>query len=232
MGLHQGILIRRTLASLLDCTIEISGGFLGSYFGMMLAALLVSANDGPAEQMQSSMWSGFGFGLVFWTFSLSFLNRVLIQGLSRSSIGKKFFDLELISVGKPLTWNTIIGRWVMGFGSFGIFGAGYFSAIFDKEGRTFHDIACHTDVVPTYVGSTMSVEYEEAETLSMSTFVSDLRARKPAGTIIQMPVNVPITAETEIAEHDSLAEVIEVDFKQSRKTGTNDDDSGSGSQAA
>jgi hypothetical protein len=235
MSSAYGILFRRTSANLLDCTIEISGGFLGSYFGMMMAALFVSVKDGPADQMQHSMWSGFGFGLVFWTFSLSFLNRVLIQGLSRSSIGKKFFGLELISVGKPLTWHTMVGRWVMGFGSFGVFGLGYLAAFLNKENRTLHDIACFTDVVPIYVGHSMSVEYREPEPLQMGSFVKEVR-HQPMATVIQMPRPTlevmpafdEISAEPKV---ETLADVIDLSAERTRKTGT-DDDSGSGSEAA
>ena len=141
------LLMRRTFASLLDTSIEMSGGVLGSYFGMMVAALLESAKDGPPEQLQSSMWSGFGFGFLFWTISISFINRVLIQGLSRATIGKKFYKLELVSTASPLSWTTVFNRWIMGFGSFALGGSGFIYAFFDKEGRTFHDLAAHTHVV-------------------------------------------------------------------------------------
>jgi hypothetical protein len=229
-ALH-GVLLRRTCATLLDTTIEISGGVLGSYFGMMVAALLVTVKDGPADQMQSSMWSGFGFGLVFWTMSLSFMNRVLIQGISRASIGKKVFRLELISTGKALTWNTILGRWMMGYGSLAIGGIGYLSAFFDKEGRTFHDIASHTDVVPIYVGSSMSVEYHEEEAVAQvlpftssarnTLVISHSTSERPMATVIQLPITpkqMPLGPN-----QATLAKVVRI--------GTDDDD-GSGQTAA
>ncbi len=110
---HLGILFRRLGAAAIDFTIEVSGGLLGSYFGAMVAALVVAIRNETPDEMQLSIWNGFGFGFVFWTLAISFLNRVLIQGLSRSSVGKKIFKLELISTGVPLTWTTMMNRWIL-----------------------------------------------------------------------------------------------------------------------
>jgi uncharacterized RDD family membrane protein YckC len=133
----------------MDASLELFGGLLGSYFGAMVAALVTAMNqDAGAEVMQSSMRSGFGIGFAFWAISISLINRVLIQGISRASIGKKIMKLEISSIGAPLTWNRIALRWVLSVGSLATFGAGYWYAWFNAEGRFFHDVLAGTRVVP------------------------------------------------------------------------------------
>lgn len=193
MSLHKGILARRIASATVDWAIEFSGGILGSYFGALVAALFVAVKDGPAEQMQSSVWTGFGFGFVFWTLSVSFLNRVLIQGLSRSSIGKKLFKLELISTVGPLTWTAVIKRWIFSFVSFCAGGVGYVTVFFNREGRAFHDFAASTDIVPIYEGKTMSVEQSIAPQMTLDQVrqmlvLSNVQSERPMATVIQLPV--------------------------------------------
>ena len=204
MSLPWSIIFRRIGSCLVDWTIEVAGGVLGSYFGVMLAALTVAMKDGPAEEMQSSMLSGLGFGFIFWTLSISFLNRVLIQGVSRASIGKKVFKLELISTTKPLDWSTVITRWLVSFVSLNFAGLGYAYLFFDSEGRTLHDLIAHTDVVPIYEGSSMSVE-ASGEAANLSHF----KTPEPMGRriILLQPtladvieIRTPIAAQAEEIE--------------------------------
>jgi uncharacterized RDD family membrane protein YckC len=145
----KGHLLRRIGSSIVDGALEFTGGLLGSYLGAMVAALVtVMHEDSAAETMQSSMRSGFGVGFAFWALSISFLNRVLIQGISRASIGKKLFRLELVSARDPLTWGRVVGRWLLSVGSLVVFGAGYWFALLNRERRTLHDLVAGTDVVP------------------------------------------------------------------------------------
>lgn len=133
----------------MDASLELFGGLLGSYFGAMVAALVTAMNqDAGAEAMQSSMRSGFGIGFAFWAISISFINRVLIQGISRASIGKKIMKLEISSLGASLTWNQVAMRWIFSIGSLATFGAGYWYAWFNAEGRFFHDLLAGTRVGP------------------------------------------------------------------------------------
>ncbi len=176
MSLQKGMNARRFAAAVLDWGIEFTGGVMGSYMGAMIAALVTAMKDAPAEQMQSSIWSGLGFGFVFWTLSISFLNRVLIQGVSRSSLGKKVFKLELISTQGELTWNVVMTRWVASFISLG-----------------FHDLIAHTDVVPVYEGKTISVEQRTEAPMTMAQIhqlliLSNSQAERPTATVIQLPV--------------------------------------------
>ncbi|NDF16212.1 RDD family protein [bacterium] len=157
MSGFKGQLLRRFGAGLLDGALELTGGILGSYFGAMVAALVTVTTPGlQPEVMQSSMKSGLGIGFAFWSLSISFLNRVMIQGISRSSIGKKAFKLELIASGEPLTWPKMIFRWILSIGSFASFGAGYWFVWFNAERRTLHDLVAGTDVV---------TEFEEGATV-------------------------------------------------------------------
>ena len=194
---HKGVFARRLASAAVDWSIEFGGGILGSYFGAMMAALFIALKNEPAESMQVSMWNGLGFGFVFWGISVSFINRVMIQGLSRSSIGKKVFKLELISSGEPLTWTTILKRWVLSYVSFASAGMGYFYALIEEDGKTFHDLFSHTDVVSSFKSRTMTFEYRDEEvvppvlaTQEMGKIIvlSHAGSERPSATIIHLPV--------------------------------------------
>jgi uncharacterized RDD family membrane protein YckC len=197
---HPGLLARRIAAGFVDFSLELGSGLLGSYFGAMLAALVVAIKNQNPEAMQTSIWNGFGFGFVFWALSISFLNRALIQGVSRSSIGKKIFKLELISCGQPLTWGTVMKRWVLGILS-SIGGLGYSVIFFNREGRAFHDFLTNTDVVPIFEGRNMSVEHDEKE-------ISAIHVLSPSFSE-QFASRVLVLANSH-AERPSVAPVIQL----------------------
>jgi hypothetical protein len=193
MSVRHLILLRKIGASALDFTIEFSGGMLGSYFGAMVAALVTVMNQNVSPQMmQSSMKSGFGLGFVFWALGVSFLNRVLIQGISRASIGKKVFRLELVSEQNPLTWTRVVSRWVLSMGSMAILGGGYVYAFFQRESKTLHDLLVDTDVIPAFESSSMELEVrefsprEERELQLM--IISNAQAERPTASVIRLPV--------------------------------------------
>ena len=193
MGAGKGEVFRKIGASLVDFIMEFTGGVLGSYFGAMVAALVTVMNQNPSPQvMQSSIKSGFGIGFVFWALGVSFLNRVLIQGVSRASIGKKIFRLELISTGDDLTWSKVTTRWVYSIGSLAFFGAGYIYALFHQEFRTFHDVITDTDVIPVFESSSLEISPKEtsreAEAALQRIVISNAQAERPAATVIQLPL--------------------------------------------
>ena len=222
MGKFDGVLIAKRIGSaVVDGSIEIAGGLLGSYFGVMIAALLVAVRDEPAEALQHSMWHGMGFGFVFWALSVGFINRVLIQGVSRASIGKKVFKLELISSGNPLTWSTMMNRWILSYVSFAAGGLGFAYLFFNREGQAFHDVIARTDVVPVYVGSTMEVEYRETivpqiplslHGMSRLMIFSNPQAERPMATIIRLPARALVDAAVAMSSTvpGSIADVIEL----------------------
>jgi hypothetical protein len=232
-SLHQfgtGLVVRRIAAGIVDGMIEVVGGLLGSYFGVMVAALLVAMQNEPPEELQRSMWSGMGFGFVFWALSISFLNRVLIQGLSRSSIGKKLFKLEVISTDSSLTWTTMMTRWVMSYGSLVIGGLGYTYMFFNREMRAFHDSITQTDVVPVYSGISMSVEYRESLPMQVPislhgfsplTILVQPNAERPTALIYPNNVIALPTRETKVAATvaapETIAELIELHPKSDQE---------------
>jgi len=193
MRVGQNYGFRKIGASLVDGIIEFSGGMLGSYFGAMVAALVTVMNqNADPELMQRSMKSGFGLGFIFWALAISFINRVLIQGISRASIGKKLFKLELISGSAPLTWSRVVSRWVLSIGSLATFGAGYAFAIFNSERKTLHDVLMDTDVVPEFNSSSINLEVmnldpRSEEALQMM-IISNAQAERPTATVIRLPV--------------------------------------------
>jgi uncharacterized RDD family membrane protein YckC len=204
---HPGLVARRIAAGFVDFSLELGSGFLGSYFGAMVAALAVAMKNENPEMMQSSIWSGFGFGFVFWALAISFLNRALIQGVSRSSIGKKIFKLELISCHQPLTWSTVMKRWVLGILS-SIGGLGYSVMFFNRDGRALHDFLTDTDVVPLFEGRNMSVDHDEKETVATQVLspsfseqfasrvlvIASTQAERPIAPVIPLPVKVTASA--------------------------------------
>ncbi|MBU6153250.1 MAG: RDD family protein [Bdellovibrionales bacterium] len=193
MSTRRTEMLRKLGASLVDFVMEFTGGLLGSYFGAMVAALVTVMNQNVNPQMmQSSIKSGFGIGFVFWALGVSFLNRVPIQGISRASVGKKLFKLELISSGTALTWSKVTGRWLLSMGSFSIFGGGYLYAFFHPEQRTLHDVLADTDVVPSFESASLEIEpMEEAldpETALQMMIISNAQAERPSATVIQLPL--------------------------------------------
>jgi hypothetical protein len=233
-SLDFSLVFKRIGSTVVDGAIEIGGGLLGSYFGVMVAALLIAAQNEPPEQLQSSMYSGMGFGFVFWALAISFINRVLIQGLSRASIGKKVFKLELISSGGPLTWTTIMTRWILSYVSIAAAGLGYAYLFFNKEARAFHDVVAHTDIVPEYETAAVSFEYQEAETaaiqiasmqgLARVIVLPNLQAERPMATIIRLPVRVAIDAAIALGAGTAPVMVYEAEVIELRPVGEKRDE--------
>jgi uncharacterized RDD family membrane protein YckC len=197
-----------------DFTLELWGGLLGSYFGAMVAALVTAMKTSAPEQMEQSVRSGFGLGFAFWALSISMVNRVLIQGVSRASIGKKLFKLELISSGEPITWTTMLKRWVVSVGGVAAGGFGYWYAFFNEDKRTLHDLIAGTDVVPLFESTSVAVEYTE----ETKTFEEIRDILVPMAEVVPFPVRVsePVTAEI-VEEKSSLADVISIDRKDEKK---------------
>jgi uncharacterized RDD family membrane protein YckC len=199
---NKNVFLRRFGAGIIDGLIELSGGVLGSYFGAMLAALVMALKDETPAHMQDSIWNGVGYGFVFWMISISFLNRVLIQGVSRASIGKKVFNIELVSAVGPLTWGTVTKRWVLSYVSLLTGGAGFMYALFSRQGHALHDFLTGTDVIPVFESATMEMEHLEslvgqprvpnmARIVSMSFVLSNVQSERPESNVIYLPVGSP-----------------------------------------
>jgi len=103
---------RRVMASLIDISIEAVGGLLGGYFGAMIAALVIALKDFSGSSTQKAIWFGMICGFIFWGTATSWLNRVLVQGVSRASFGKKIFNLEIVSTGTPISWRSMNQYWI------------------------------------------------------------------------------------------------------------------------
>ena len=192
MSIGRFYILRKMGASAVDLALELSGGMLGSYFGAMVAALITVMNQNVSPQMmQSSIKSGFGIGFVFWALGVSFLNRALIQGISRASIGKKLFKLELVSDTNSLTWTRVMSRWVFSMGSLTAFGGGYLYALFHPERRTLHDVLAGTDIVPEFESNSVELELKEADPESEEALqlmiISNAQAERPSATVIRLP---------------------------------------------
>jgi len=108
----NNIYIKRIIAGVIDFCIEFGCGLLGGYFGAMMAALVIVLNPVSPTATQTAIWSGMGFGFFFWAIAVSWMNRVLVQGMSRATIGKKMMDLQIISTGAPISWEIMMKHWI------------------------------------------------------------------------------------------------------------------------
>lgn len=104
--------LRRFIAWAIDLGIELGGGILGGYFGAMMAALVIVLHEVSPAATQAAIWTGMSFGFLFWGLAVSWVNRVLVQGMSRATFGKKFMNLEIISTGAPINWETMMKHWI------------------------------------------------------------------------------------------------------------------------
>ncbi len=111
-ALFNHIYFKRAVAACIDFFIELGGAVLGAYFGAMVAALIIAWSDLGAESSPKAIWTGLISGFLFWGLVVSWINRVLIQGVSRSTIGKKYMQLEVISLGAPIDWKIMMKYWV------------------------------------------------------------------------------------------------------------------------
>jgi hypothetical protein len=108
------VFVKRAIASGIDFSIEIAAGFLGGYFGAMVAALVIVLHRVSPMATQKAIWAGMGFGFLFWLVTASWVNRVLIQGMSRATIGKRLMNLEIVSNGPAISWAVMMRHWVSG----------------------------------------------------------------------------------------------------------------------
>jgi hypothetical protein len=106
------IYVKRTIAASIDFSIEVVSGFLGGYFGAMLGALVVVLKNVSPAATQKAVWMGMGFGFLFWLIAVSWVNRVLIQGMSRATIGKRIMNLEIVSTGPAISWPVMMKHWL------------------------------------------------------------------------------------------------------------------------
>ncbi len=196
MSGHSHFLLARRVGSIgLDLCIEFGGGLLGSYFGAMVAGLVTALRHHDPLMMQSSVSRGFGFGFVFCTLSISFVNRVLIQGISRASLGKRFFNLELVS-GTPFTWPLILKRWLLSELSMALGGVGYVWMFLNPEAKALHDLILKTDVVPAFRNNyALAAEYhDERESFPIPQYAAKIivltneAAERPMASVIRLPV--------------------------------------------
>lgn len=211
---HFPLISKRAAAAMIDFSLEIFGGLLGSYFGALLAALATSFGDSTAEQVHENIWNGLGFGFAFWFLAISFVNRVLIQGLSRATLGKKIFNIELVSISGVYDWKLVTSRWLLSQASFIFFGVGYWFMAANKELRSLHDIVLGTDVVEVLDHQAFTIEYQQDEMLQPSQALSSKviilnqgHDERPTASVIQL-------SSIRELKHGSLAEVIELNPEQ------------------
>jgi hypothetical protein len=111
-NIFNNIHVKRFIAGTIDFGIEFGGGLLGGYFGAMMAALVIVLQEVSPAATQKAILTGMGSGFVFWYVIVSWVNRVLVQGFSRASIGKRFMELEIVSTGDPVSWAVMMKHWM------------------------------------------------------------------------------------------------------------------------
>ena len=111
-NIFNHIYVKRFFAASIDFGVEFGSALLGGYFGAMMAALVIVLGDVSPAATQKAIWTGMCFGFFFWGLAVSCLNRVLIQGYSRATIGKKYMNLEVVTTGSPISWEVMFKHWV------------------------------------------------------------------------------------------------------------------------
>ncbi len=130
---------QRLLASAIDGTIVVTVGYLGAFFGAMLADIMAS---------EDAMAAGFLMGWFFWFHAVWFLNMIVYQGLTGSSLGKKIFKIEVVTLsGEPFTLSGSMVRGVSFIVSTIPFYLGLAPILFQKKRQAFHDMIAKTVVV-------------------------------------------------------------------------------------
>jgi uncharacterized RDD family membrane protein YckC len=129
----------RAVAALIDTVIMLG-------ISMGINKLLGVASFPSATQAAPS--SDMIFSALF-SMCCGFLYYSIIQGIMKGSIGKHAMGLTLVDAKnfKQISIGQSVGRYMMSFISYFIFGAGIFSIIWNKKKQGWHDKTAGTVVV-------------------------------------------------------------------------------------
>lgn len=121
-----------------------TGGYLGAY----VAAVVVSVKGAPPSAVESAASSGLAFGTGFWFCVSVFMNFVVLQGLTGSTLGKMITGTRVVNDdGSSIGVVKSFWRTVLYVPSIVPLNLGFLSVLYDPENRCWHDRVCETQVV-------------------------------------------------------------------------------------
>lgn len=123
---------RRLAAAFYDGLLLIACYFVIALIGTIL-------NDGEAVDGDKLFWV---LMLITWLFFVKFWRY------PGQTLGMQVWKVQVVSVdGYHLTWRQASVRFFIAMLSWACFGLGFIWGLFDKEGRTWHDMLSHSKLV-------------------------------------------------------------------------------------
>lgn len=131
---HYAGLFRRLFAIFYDCFLLLAILFI-------VSAISTALNQGRAIEPEHSFYPV--FTLIIFSLSYLYFSWFWING--GQTLGMKTWHIKIVSTDKQgINWKTTTLRFVTAIFSWGIFGAGFLWALFDRKNRCWHDLSSHT----------------------------------------------------------------------------------------
>jgi len=125
--------------------LDLGFAYIASFMGGMFGAQVATAFAQPHAHVAGS---GFLLGWYFWGFGMGFVNMVILQGITGSSLGKMLFGLKVVNRrGEPMGVALAFGRRVAYYLSVIPLFLGFTTIFFNEKRRAIHDMICETVVI-------------------------------------------------------------------------------------
>ena len=111
--------------------------------GLLIFASAIALPFGDADKLALR-----DFWFTFWLFAVCFAYFAICWRRGGMTVGMRAWKTRLVSEhGKTISWAMCLLRFVVGLLSVSIFGLGILWALWDRNKRTWHDIAARTLLV-------------------------------------------------------------------------------------
>ena len=127
-------LFRRLFSIFYDCFLLLAILFI-------VSAIATALNQGKAIEPSDRLFPVFSVII----FGLSYLYFAWFWMHGGQTLGMKTWRIKMVSSNEQgISWKTTALRFLTAMFSWGIFGAGFLWALFDKQNRCWHDLSSHT----------------------------------------------------------------------------------------
>lgn len=124
-------LVRRLLAIIYDA-------FLLFALLFITAGLATALNKGHAIEPEHPFYMMY----VFCLLTVCFLYFGGFWTHGGQTLGMRTWKIQLIGINEPaISWRQALLRFMVAIASWSVFGLGFIWSLFDKQGRTWHDMA-------------------------------------------------------------------------------------------
>ncbi|OFZ82168.1 MAG: hypothetical protein A2583_07605 [Bdellovibrionales bacterium RIFOXYD1_FULL_53_11] len=122
-----------------------SGGLI---IGGIMAGFMAGRSPAGEQAGSSAISSGMTLGWIFWGLAAWFLNYIILQGMSGSTVGKMVFGIKVVnSDGSALGMGRSLLRTVCYAVSALPFGMGFLAMAWNARRQCWHDTLCGTVVI-------------------------------------------------------------------------------------